>query len=145
MSITRLPGNHDTSPTRDILNYTRYSLNGRRGLIMLAVVALAVGLVLNWNWLVAADLAPLLLSVLPCVAMCAIGLCVNRMTGKSCSVGTDAATRATESVPLQTPLAVVSVQPLHDRLHAPMPGAGPAVEDSLMENVLQPQIPDERK
>ena len=53
---------------------------------MLAGVAIATaGLAFNWSWLVAAGLAPLLLSVLPCVAMCALGICMSRMTGGSCS------------------------------------------------------------
>ena len=53
---------------------------------MRAGVAIATaGLAFNWSWLVAAGLAPLLLSVLPCVAMCALGLGMSRMTGASCS------------------------------------------------------------
>ncbi|WP_192359125.1 hypothetical protein [Mesorhizobium mediterraneum] len=47
-----------------------------------AIIVVA-GLAFNWVWLVAAGIAPLLLSVLPCVAMCALGLCMNRMTGRS--------------------------------------------------------------
>lgn len=46
--------------------------------------ALTVGIGYNWSWLVAAGIAPLLLSVLPCVAMCALGLCMSRMNGRSC-------------------------------------------------------------
>lgn len=42
---------------------------------------LALGVAFNWSWLVAAGAAPLLLSVLPCGAMCALGPCVNRMAG----------------------------------------------------------------
>jgi hypothetical protein len=49
-----------------------------------AAIAVA-GLAFNWSWLVAAGIAPVLLSVLPCVAMCTLGLCMNRMTGRSCS------------------------------------------------------------
>lgn len=58
---------------------------GRRGLIAAGAVIVAAGLALNWSWLVAAGIAPVLLSVLPCVAMCALGLCMNRKTGRSCS------------------------------------------------------------
>lgn len=85
MSITRPPETHETSLTRDLLYAARYYLGGRRGLIALAVIALASGLALSWSWLVAAGIAPLLLGVLPCVAMCALGLCMNRMGGKSCA------------------------------------------------------------
>lgn len=90
MSITRSPENHETSLRRDLLYAARYYLGGRRGLIALAVIALASGLALNWSWLVAAGIAPLLLGVLPCVAMCALGLCMNRMGGKSCSTRSNA-------------------------------------------------------
>lgn len=58
-------------------------LRSRRGLIILAVLALGFGAAFNWSWLVAAGVAPLLLSVLPCAAMCGLGLCMNRMCGRS--------------------------------------------------------------
>ncbi|MFH1553434.1 MAG: hypothetical protein ABII76_01015 [Pseudomonadota bacterium] len=56
---------------------------GRRGLILLAILALVLGAAFNWSWLVAIGAVPLLLSVLPCLAMCALGLCMNRMSGSS--------------------------------------------------------------
>lgn len=40
-------------------------------------LTLALGLGLGWNWLAAAGIAPLLLALLPCVAMCALGLCMR--------------------------------------------------------------------
>lgn len=58
-------------------------LQGRRGLILLAILALTLGAAFNWSWLVAIGAAPLLLSVLPCLAMCALGLCMNRMSNSS--------------------------------------------------------------
>jgi hypothetical protein len=61
----------------------RHYLGGRRGLIILSAGALVIGLALNWGWLVAAGIAPLLLGVLPCAAMCALGLCASRMIGRS--------------------------------------------------------------
>ena len=66
-------------------NRLRTYVGGRRGLILLAVAALGVGLVLNWSWLVAVGVAPLLLALAPCAAMCALGLCMNKMGNKSCS------------------------------------------------------------
>ena len=66
-----------------LFNATRHSLGGRRVLLALAAVAMAAGLAFNWNWLVAAGIAPLLLGVLPCVAMCALGLCMNKMAGRA--------------------------------------------------------------
>ncbi|PKA43877.1 hypothetical protein CWR43_09670 [Rhizobium sullae] len=56
-------------------------LRGQRGLVVLGDLMFAFGLGPNWNWLVAAGVAPLILSALPCVAMCALGLCMNRMAG----------------------------------------------------------------
>lgn len=51
----------------------------RIGLIVLAAVAIGAGLYFGWGWLVAAGMAPLLISALPCLAMCALGVC---MTGR---------------------------------------------------------------
>lgn len=53
----------------------------------LAAIAFAGGLALNWNWLVAVGVAPLLLSALPCVAMCALGLCMSRGGSRSQPTG----------------------------------------------------------
>ncbi|OGA46917.1 MAG: hypothetical protein A3F74_03785 [Betaproteobacteria bacterium RIFCSPLOWO2_12_FULL_62_58] len=75
----------DTSLTQGLLYALRYWLGGRRGLIAVAVLAVVGGVVLNWSWLVAAGIAPLILAALPCVAMCALGLCASKMGGKSCS------------------------------------------------------------
>jgi hypothetical protein len=80
----------ETPLTRDLFDIARYYLFGRRGLLVMAVVAVAVGLAFNWSWMVAAGIAPLLLSALPCVAMCALGLCMRGMGGRSCSADTTA-------------------------------------------------------
>ena len=60
-------------------------LRGRRA-VMLGVFALVgAGLALGWPWLVAFGLAPLVLAVLPCAAMGALGLCMKGgKDGKSC-------------------------------------------------------------
>ena len=71
----------DRSLTRDILYAARYYLGGRRTLFFLAAVLIAGGIALNWGWLVAAGLAPILLALLPCAAMCALGLCMHKMAG----------------------------------------------------------------
>ena len=86
-SSTRNP---DSSLTRDLFDATRYYLRGWRGIIILASVAIVSGLAFNWSWLVAAGVAPVLLAMLPCAAMCALGLCMNRMGGRSCSTDTSA-------------------------------------------------------
>jgi hypothetical protein len=95
MSNTQSSPTSQASLGRDILHATRYYLRGPRGLIAAGAIIVVAGLAFNWAWLVAAGIAPLLLSVLPCVAMCALGLCMNRMTGRSCSTG-DVSDKAVE-------------------------------------------------
>ena len=94
----------DMSLAESATGLLRYYLGGRRGLILLTVTALGAGLFLNWGWLVAAGIAPLLLALAPCAAMCALGLCMSKMGGKECSTqsgpadqsnGTNASTTAT--------------------------------------------------
>ncbi len=75
----------ETSLTQDLIYAARYYLGGRRALILLAVAALGVGAVLNWGWLVAIGVAPLLLVFAPCAAMCALGHRMSKATGKSLS------------------------------------------------------------
>ena len=67
------------------VNFARPYLSGRRGLILLAVVVLGAGAALNWGWLVAIGVAPILVALAPCAAMCALGLCAMKGGGKSCS------------------------------------------------------------
>lgn len=55
----------------------------------LVVGAAALGLITaaaawQWSWLVAAGIAPLLLSAAPCAVMCGLGLCMGRMGSRSC-------------------------------------------------------------
>lgn len=90
MTILRSTSTADTSLMRDLLGAARYYLRGRRGWLALAAIALGAGLASNWTWLVAAGAAPLLISVLPCVAVCTLGLCMSRMGGRSCSTETTA-------------------------------------------------------
>lgn len=74
------------SLSQSALALFRHYLGGRRGLIVLAVSAIAGGLYLSWGWLAAVGVAPLLLALAPCAAMCALGLCMGRGGGKSCSI-----------------------------------------------------------
>jgi hypothetical protein len=68
----------------------RHYLGGRKLLALLAVAAVGTGLALNWSWLVAAGIAPILLALAPCAAMCALGLCMRSMGGESRSGAKDA-------------------------------------------------------
>jgi hypothetical protein len=60
-------------------------LSRRTLLIVTAMAGMAAGLFLGWNSLVAARLAPLIVAVLPCAAMCALGLCATRSGQKNAS------------------------------------------------------------
>lgn len=71
--------------TQTVLGLFRHYLGGRLGIIVLAVATAGIGLYLGWGWLTAAGIAPILLALAPCAAMCALGLCMNRGGGKSCS------------------------------------------------------------
>jgi hypothetical protein len=60
----------------------RYAVN-RKALVVAALLIVGAGLALSWSWLVAAGVAPLILALAPCAAMCALGMCMSRMSGKS--------------------------------------------------------------
>jgi hypothetical protein len=77
----------DVSLLRRLQHTTRSYLGNRTALSILAVVATAAGLALNWSWLVTAGIAPILLTALPCLVMCGLGLCMNKMAGRSCAPG----------------------------------------------------------
>lgn len=65
----------------------RQLLGNRFALLAIAALVLGLGAYSNWGWLVAAGIAPILLSVAPCAAMCALGLCA--MGGKKSPSQTD--------------------------------------------------------
>ena len=75
MTTPRQSEKPQTSLTQEFSRTARYYLGSRRGLMVLAGLAILGGLAFNWSWLVAAGIAPILISVLPCAAMCAIGVC----------------------------------------------------------------------
>src|SRR6266571_4205439 len=56
----------------------------RWALIGLAIGGAIAGLALGWDWIVAAGMPPLVVSVLPCVAMCALGMCAMHGGQTSC-------------------------------------------------------------
>jgi hypothetical protein len=68
--------------------------------LVLAVVAALVGIGFSWSWLVAAGIAPILLSTLPCLIMCGLGLCMLCRSGEKQTAARDAAGAATSSAPL---------------------------------------------
>ena len=77
------------------LNLVRYYLGNRWALLVLGAGVLLTGIALNWSWLVAAGIAPILLSTLPCLVMCGLGLCMLcRSSEKQSMTSRDAADAA---------------------------------------------------
>ena len=140
MTVPEPAGTAGSSLARDVAGAARYYLGGRRGLIVLSGAAVAAGLWLGWSWLAAAGIAPILVAVLPCVAMCALGLCMNRAGGKSCSTSANAREPAAPTdVPLPASQAVApDVSP--ESTVGPLPGG--AVAAPLADP--EPQPPKER-
>lgn len=89
----------DMSLARTVGGLARHYLGGRRGLIVLGVAIVVAGMALNWSWFVAIGLAPLILALAPCLAMCALGLCMNKMGGKSCSSESGSGTQDAKASP----------------------------------------------
>jgi hypothetical protein len=50
-------------------------------LLAIGALVLIIGATLNWGWLVAAGIAPILIAVAPCAIMCGLGLCAMKMMG----------------------------------------------------------------
>jgi len=74
------------------LNLARYYLGNRWALLVLGAGVLFAGIALNWSWLVAAGIAPILLSTLPCLVMCGLGVCMLcRSSEKQSTPSRDAA------------------------------------------------------
>lgn len=75
------------------------TLNGRLGvrtaILTLAFAGVAAGILFSWKWLVAAGLSSLVVGVLPCVAMCAAGMCMRRGGKGNSSAAIDAPASAT--------------------------------------------------
>jgi hypothetical protein len=136
-----------TAPSlaRDWLGALRYWLGGPRGLIGLAVVLVLVATALNWSWLVAVGIAPLLVTFAPCAAMCALGLCASRMGAGSCSNETgDAASQAAR------PEALSAAAPDPDQLRLGLDDSSTAARPALVapaapERATETETPEKEK
>lgn len=71
----------DASLARSWLQFARYYLANRRVLLAIGALVLIVAALLNWGWLAAVGIAPILIAVAPCAIMCALGLCAMKMMG----------------------------------------------------------------
>jgi len=109
-----------SSLLRDWAYALRYWLGGRRGVIAALMLVAGLGIGFGWSWLVAIGIAPVLVAVLPCAAMCALGFCASRLRGPSCSSEADA------QAPTPRPSAGIEASP---RVPAAVPdAASPAGE-----------------
>ena len=68
------------STVDNLRSVVRTVFGNRFGLLAVAALVLSLGAYANWGWLVAAGIAPMLLSVAPCAAMCAFGMCTMGMS-----------------------------------------------------------------
>jgi hypothetical protein len=64
---------------------TNRRLPSRGTVLLFSLALLAAGAYLSWGWLVALGVAPVLLALAPCAAMCALGLCMRNTGGSPCS------------------------------------------------------------
>ena len=66
----------------------------RRTWMLIGLAVLAVALYWQQSWLAALGVAPFLIALLPCMAMCALGLCMHGGPGKKQSDATQESERA---------------------------------------------------
>ncbi len=99
MTEIRSSGISGSSLGPGLFDTVRPYLGGRRGFAVLAALLLVAGLALNWGWLVAVGVAPLLLAFLPCAAMCALGLCTMGKGKKRKKKGKKQASSSEEDSP----------------------------------------------
>ena len=60
-------------------------IGDRRVLAVAGLAFIAIGLALGWNWLTAVGIAPLIVATVPCLIMCALGLCMMGKSQTACS------------------------------------------------------------
>ena len=84
------------SPMAGPLFALRRFLRTRFG-IATAALAIGGGFYFGWGYVVAAGLAPLILGVAPCAAMCALGLCMSGGHKKSQDAANPAAHASDDS------------------------------------------------
>lgn len=98
--MTIVTGSSPNSATRAAGDLMRSMVGSRRRLLVLGAIVLGLGAIFKWNWLVAVGIAPPLLAALPCLAMCALGLCMSRMTGGSSGAQPGSADKSVDAAPI---------------------------------------------
>ena len=137
MSSPETAGATRPSLAQDWLHALRYWLRGPRGLAALVVSAFVIGAVLNWSWLVAVGIAPLLLTVLPCAVMCGLGLCMNKMMGGSCSTSSSATDHPDTPIRKVAPRITAATEPYKAPSVSRTAGAG-ALPDHSTVGAVEP-------
>ena len=96
-----------TWPSPAVCELARAWFTGRRGLVIGGIAIVIAGLYMSWGWLAAIGAAPIILSLAPCAAMCALGGCAMMKGNSSCGQGTP-------SPAVSTPEATSSPRPLNE-------------------------------
>lgn len=69
---------HSNSKLR-VSDFFYSMLRNQRLVLAIGIIAAAIGLYLKRDWLITVGVAPVLIGLLPCAAMCALGLCMGGM------------------------------------------------------------------
>ena len=83
-----MTSNSPSSPPASLLSGL---FRNRRAMMWAGGSAVVLAAVFSWGWLVAIGVAPLILAFLPCAAMCALGLCMNKTAGTTGTSAPDVA------------------------------------------------------
>ena len=76
MTVPTRTSTGEASFGRDVLKAADYYLNNRWAVLTLVSLVVIPAIFFNgWEWLVAAGVAPVILSTLPCLVMCGFGVC----------------------------------------------------------------------
>jgi hypothetical protein len=75
----------DAAARRRWVDQARAWAGSRLGMMVLGGLVVVGGLYAGWGWLTAVGLAPIILALAPCAAMCAIGACAMSRGGSGCA------------------------------------------------------------
>ena len=95
-----------TSLTSHLSSAARSVLGNRFGLLAIAAGVIGLSAYTSWGWLVAVGLAPILLALAPCAAMCALGMCMKG--GKSKNTADVAVPNLTDGTDAKLPFGIAA-------------------------------------